>query len=136
MAEPTGVDVDAIARELCETDALTPNDGETLHPDHYIVDAENLPYLVSTVLTLFARQSASAAEAQSDALQRLVAQALRQAREAVHVERFAHDEGAARGPDNFYNGMLHARKVLDDRASATLDGSLPLPGTDLNPIRS
>jgi hypothetical protein len=42
----------ALAAALLETDALTPNDAETLHPDYYIVDAENVGYLVETVLAL------------------------------------------------------------------------------------
>lgn len=46
------VALDEVAEALTETDAMTANDGETLHPDHYIVHAENLPYLVSTVLEL------------------------------------------------------------------------------------
>lgn len=41
-----------VAEELVLTDALTPNDSETLHPDHYIVDAENMEYLVETVAVL------------------------------------------------------------------------------------
>lgn len=41
-----------IAAELVLTDALTPNDHETLYPDHYIVDAQNVEYLVATVLSL------------------------------------------------------------------------------------
>lgn len=129
---PSGVDLDALARDLTETDALTPNDGETLHPDHYIVDAENLSYLVATVLDLAAQQTVTDAAAPQEATRRMVAEALRQARLAVHVERFAHDEGAARGPDNFYNGMLHARVLLDGRVAGTLDGSLPVP--DATPV--
>lgn len=187
--------LDAIAHDLTETDALTANDGETLHPDYYVVDAENLTYLVSTVLSLAeqrhpatpfealrtavesfvveAEQGANAfgacshewvsikrlraildaatgvgdtvadaqegvaaeddapadvaADPQAEATRSIVAEALRQSWLAVHIERFAHDEGTAGGPDNFYNGMLHARKILDDRAAATLDGTLPIP---------
>jgi hypothetical protein len=47
-----GVDVEAVARDLLDTDAVTANDAETLHPDHYLVHAENVPYLVGTVLSL------------------------------------------------------------------------------------
>lgn len=44
--------VPVIADALVLTDALTPNDAETLHPDHYVVDAEDVEHLVRTVLTL------------------------------------------------------------------------------------
>lgn len=52
MLDASAVDVAAVADALTETDALTANDGETLHPDRYVVEAENLPYLVGTVLAL------------------------------------------------------------------------------------
>jgi hypothetical protein len=46
------VNVAQIANALTESDAMTANDGETLYPDHYIVDSENVGYLVETVLRL------------------------------------------------------------------------------------
>jgi hypothetical protein len=49
-------DVAAIAAELVLTDAMTPDDHETLRPAHYIVNAENVEYLVATVLKLAGRE--------------------------------------------------------------------------------
>ena len=39
-----------VAEELVLTDALTPNHDGT--PEHYIVDAENIEYLIETVAVL------------------------------------------------------------------------------------
>lgn len=53
-AKPTPEWVARVRTDLLETDALTPNDGETLHPDHYVVDAEDVDYLIVTIRDLLA----------------------------------------------------------------------------------
>lgn len=41
--------------QLLESDALTPNDAETLRPDWYIVEADNVEHLVVTIMSLAAK---------------------------------------------------------------------------------
>lgn len=50
--EVEGDDLAALVGALADTDAITATDGETLYPPAYVVHAENLPYLVKTVLDL------------------------------------------------------------------------------------
>lgn len=45
-----------IVKYLVETDALSPTDSETLHPQSYVVETENLEYLVKTVLEIAGRK--------------------------------------------------------------------------------
>jgi hypothetical protein len=39
-------------------------------------------------------------------------EALTEARWAVHNRRFDHDHGETGGPDNFYNGVIKAERVI------------------------
>lgn len=62
----------SVAADLLLTDALTPNHDGT--PEHYIVEAENVEYLVVTVLGLAAGRTEQAAiERAADAMECVIA---------------------------------------------------------------
>lgn len=60
---------------------------------------------------LRALREVAAIQARARAAEAQVA-AVRALADALHASRFAKEEGTLRGPDNFYNGTIHAERAL------------------------
>lgn len=72
MSETSEAAVSRIAADLLDTDALTPNHDGT--PEHYVIEADNVEYLVVAVLSLAAgREAQAAVELAADAMEDVIA---------------------------------------------------------------